>query len=116
MSCPSKIRIFVDDLVQTEIKGVLSVPELKTVLYKMVDIDFTVLQQNIGNLLNGILAILSNSTSQSEDFEIQSVNFTVNINASGEVSLVSLAKGAIAGQTGIGFTIVRRSEGTSKDK
>lgn len=106
------IRILVEDFDDdqsndTEGKGALPGLNLGN---RVLDIRRDILQKRVSRALEDVFYVLSNVTLDAEDFKVDEVRFTLNINTSGEVSLVSLAKGSVSCQTGIEFSIVRRNE------
>jgi len=106
MTGQKKIRILVDDLDEIEMKSAL--PGLAGAYRRAVDVELDKLKNNVNSTLDGIFSLLSNVTLETKDFEVDTIRFALHINASGEISLISLAKGSLGVQEGIEFSIVRR--------
>jgi len=108
MSEPLRLKLLVDDPEKFEIKGALPTQNIYEIFQRTVDIGLEELENRVNESLERVLNLLSRATLESNDYEVNSVRFTLRIDASGEVSLVSLAKGSLGGQTGLEFTLTRK--------
>ncbi|MBI3242349.1 MAG: hypothetical protein HYZ49_08660 [Chloroflexi bacterium] len=108
MSQKDTIRVLTDDFSNLEVKGALPGLGIDKALQVAVDVGRDSLKKSIDEILEEILHILSNAPLESDKLEVSEIKFTLSVNSSGEVSLVSLAKGSLGGQTGLEFTIVKR--------
>lgn len=106
MAKEQSIRILVDDFEEIKVKGAL--PGVAKAAYKAVDISAESLNTRVKKMLEQVFSLLSNMSLQTEDFEVDKIRFVLHIDASGEVSLVSLAKGSLGVKSGLEFTILRR--------
>jgi hypothetical protein len=106
MENKNTLKILVDDLGGTRAKGIPSADEVLKIF--LIDIDADHVQKNLDATIRSLFSILAKSTLESNDFRVERIDFTLNINASGEVSLLSIAKGSIGSQAGLTFTINRR--------
>lgn len=75
---------------------------------KSLHVDEDKLASNFADALNSMYHILDKAELQSSNMEVKEVKFTFNVSSSGEVSLLSVAKGNMGGGMGIEVTIVRQ--------
>lgn len=112
MSTESSIRILVDD-VATPLGEILETTQSRGVAptnlrSRSIDLPTRTLANAVGKLLTSVYAVLSQTPLDTEQFEVTEVAFTLTVDAAGEVSLVSLAKGTLSQQSGLSFKITRK--------
>ena len=71
MSKQPVIPILVDDFDELETRSIL--PKFDKALQKIVNVKLETLQKNVNDVLKGISSILSNTTSEFKNFEIDTV-------------------------------------------
>lgn len=101
------IRLLVDEDLP-KMKTALPVPGFEGIGQRVVEISGEVLQRSIDGALQNILNLLSSVTAETATHEVSQVSFSLTFDATGEVSVVSLAKGALKGSTGLAFTIKKK--------
>jgi hypothetical protein len=101
------LRILVDEEAP-KMKSALGLPGLDTVGQRVVELGGDALRASVGNALQSVLSLLSDVSQENGTHVVSEVSFSLTFDASGEVSLVSLAKGALKGSTGLQFTITRK--------
>lgn len=102
------INVFVDDISKIDKKSIL--PEFGDYIKKSICVDVNTLRDNINQSLESIFEVISNVVVESQKYEVSEITFSLNISSTGEVSLVSLAKGTIGGQTGLSFKITKKHD------
>ena len=100
------INVLVDDFSDLRTKHALS--DLGSALQDMVVLDVEQLGEKIRHNLQSVAAMVSKCQYEDATFELAEVRFTLAVSRTGEVSLLSLAKGAITGQTGIEFVLTKK--------
>lgn len=108
MSQQGTISVLVDDLQEVKVKGAFPLPNFEEALQKVAQVGIEKLRDSVSKTLAGVFFILSDTTLESGEYAIDTIRFSLNIDMSGEVSLVSLLKGSVGEHTGLEFTIVRR--------
>jgi hypothetical protein len=78
-------------------------------LTKVVDIGVGQLQKSASDALEGIYTLLQGLPLEAGDFRVDEIRFTMRIDATGEVSIVSVAKGSLGAQAGVEVKISRHS-------
>jgi hypothetical protein len=101
------LRVLVDDDAP-KIKGALPLPGLESLSQRVVELSGDALRASINGALQNVLSVISDVTQESESHVVSQVSFSLMFDASGEVSLVSLAKGSVKGSSGLQFTITRK--------
>ena len=101
------VRLLIDEEAPKS-KSALPVPGLDVVGQRVVEISGATLRSSIDGALKNILALLSSVGDESAKHVVSEITFSLTFDASGEVSLVSLAKAALKGSTGLQFTIKRK--------
>jgi hypothetical protein len=97
------IPIMVDAPAGTPMRG-------RNVVSQVVKVAADVLKARMGDLAR-TLSEAAASAPQDTPFEVTEVSFTIHVDANGEVSVMSLAKGAVTAGAGIQVTL--RKRGTS---
>jgi hypothetical protein len=112
VSTEPSIRILVDD-VATPLGEILETTQSRGVApsnskSRSINLPTRTLANAVGKLLTSVYTILSQTPLDTEQFEVTEVAFTLTVDAEGEVSLVSLAKGTLSEQSGLSFRIIRK--------
>src|SRR4051812_13274173 len=106
-SMSKSLNVLVDEELPTA-KSALSVPGLDSIGQRVVEISGDVLRASVDGALQSVLSLLSEVSQESETHLVSQVSFSLTFDASGEVSVLSLAKGALKGGTGLQFTITKK--------
>lgn len=101
------IKFLVDEE-EVTIKGALPLSGLDGMSQRVIELSGEAIQKSMTSTLNGVLKMVSKADIESETHYIAETKFNVVLNASGEVSIVSLAKGAVTSGVGMEFTIKRK--------
>lgn len=88
-----------------QMKSSLPFPGLGEIGQRVVEVSNNALQKSLDGALHNILGLLATVTTESATHMVSEVSFSLTFDASGEVSVVSLAKGALKGSAGLAFTI-----------
>lgn len=107
MDSEKTISVLVDS--SDSVKAKSALPGFDQALAKVVDFSVDQLQNSATDTLEGIYSLLRGLPLQSGEFAVDEIRFTLRIDATGGVSVVSAAKASLGAQTGIEFTISRRS-------
>jgi hypothetical protein len=110
MNTEKSIRFLVDEPVAFESKGMIGRTGIESLVSKSINVSVEAFQASLGKTIGSILELLSNIPLESEKCEVSEATFCVNIDASGEISVVSTAKATLAGKTGMEFKIVRKKD------
>lgn len=102
-----KLRILVDEE-PPRMKNALPLPGLDAIGQRVIELSGDVLKASIDGALQNVLSLISEVTQESESHVVSQVSFSLTFDATGEVSLVSLAKGSLKGSSGLQFTISRK--------
>ncbi|MCO7513807.1 hypothetical protein NJF44_09115 [Pseudomonas guariconensis] len=102
-----KIRLLVNEE-PPRTKSALPVPGFDALGQRVVELGSDVLKKSIDGTLQGIFELLSEVTDESATHVVTEISFSLAFDASGEVSVVSLAKGSLKGSTGLEFTIRKK--------
>ena len=102
-----KIRFLIDEEAP-KMKSALSVSGLDAMGQRVVELSSEVIQKSIDGTLQNILGLLSAVTAETPTHTVSEVRFSLTLDASGEVSVVSLAKGTLKGSAGLEFTIKKK--------
>jgi hypothetical protein len=95
----------VDSQPTPETRGMLPIPQLQALSGEIVELGKEAIRDSIGNALSDVMEILSSIPLQKGLLSVSEVKFTMTLDARGEVSILSLAKGSLSGSTGFQFTI-----------
>jgi len=101
------IRFLIDDE-PPKMKGALPVPGFDGLGQRVVELSNEVLQKSIDGALQNVFGLLSAITAETSTHVVSEVSFSLTFGASGEVSVLSLAKGSLKGSTGLAFTIQKK--------
>ena len=74
---------------------------------KVIRLNIDALMEQLGSTYTAILDMLEALPKEEKQFKIKEVSFTLGIDSSGQVSLLSAVTSGITTQTGITFTIAR---------
>jgi hypothetical protein len=99
------LRLMVDSQPTPETRGMLPIPQLQALSGEIVELGKEAIRDSIGNALSDVMEILSSIPLQKGLLSVSEVKFTMTLDARGEVSILSLAKGSLSGSTGFQFTI-----------
>ena len=102
-----KLRFLVDEE-EIKVKSALPIPGLEEATQAVVEISGNVLKKNLDNMLRNIFELIDTVTMENEAYFVSETRFSLVFDAEGEISIVSLAKGSLKGQTGLEFTIERK--------
>lgn len=111
----NKIKILVDEASVSEkqsrpIEGKEARPSLESFIRstggRLIELESGILSEAISETYSSIVSALSNLPSSSRQFKIQSISFTLSIDSTGSVSLVSTVSSAVKAQTGITFVLM----------
>ncbi|HEU0047537.1 MAG TPA: hypothetical protein VFQ43_08030 [Nitrososphaera sp.] len=103
-----KLRFIVDDVRKVHAKGMLPGPDLTGVGSKIVDLGVDTVTQNLATLLGSVLTAVSSCPVENDKWNVETVRFTVAMTGAGEVSIISVVRGEISGETGLEFTLTRK--------
>jgi hypothetical protein len=104
-----KLSFLVDDVREVHSKGMLPGSGISSVGSKAVDISVSAVTQNLSSLLTRMLNAVSACPVENDAWAVETVRFTVAVTSKGELSVVSVVKGEFDGQSGLEFTLKRRS-------
>jgi len=104
-----KIRFMVDEESPKQLSA-FPVPGLDGIGHRVVEVGSDIIKKSVDTTLQGILELLSSVTTETSEHVVSEVSFSLAFDASGEVSVISLAKGTLKGSTGIQFKIVRKQQ------
>lgn len=107
------LRIIVADSMPMVSKGALP-RSLESTAQVAVDCSLRVLQANVARALSGVATLLPPEGGFHPQYEIDEVCFSLQFDAGGSVSLVSVLQGSTAVHTGLQFKIVRKLSATSR--
>ncbi|AUT74503.1 Pepco domain-containing protein [Paraburkholderia hospita] len=100
----TKTRLLIDSE-PPQMKSAFPVPGLDVMGQRVVEISNDVLKKSIDGALQNILSLLATVTTESTTHKVSEVAFSLTFDATGEVSVVSLAKGSLKGSAGLEITI-----------
>src|SRR4051794_8897864 len=98
------MKIVVDKSM-AEVKSSLSLPNLDKISTQIIDVGSDILKSKFQETINDIAEVLSEVKLSNEKYKISEAKFTLTFNASDEVALMSIVKGALSGTSGIEFTV-----------
>jgi hypothetical protein len=113
-----KLRILVDEAITVNretqsTEGKAARPSLESLIRttagKVIEVETASLSQEISAAYGTMLAALAALPPSSPLFRVQTISFTLAIDSTGTVSLVSAVSGAVKAQTGITFVLTRNS-------
>lgn len=100
------ITILTETFEEIQLKsGLTSIPQLVT---KSIEVSEEAVQKNLNKFLTNIFSILSNVKTESEKYEIDSVDFSLIIGVTGEIMLLGTVKSGISGQTSIKVSLKKK--------
>lgn len=102
-----KIKLLVNEE-PPKTRSALPVPGFDALGQRVVEISTDALQKSVDGALQNIFGLLSAVTEESSTHVVTEVSFSLTFDASGEVSLLFLAKGSLKGATGLEFTIRKK--------
>jgi hypothetical protein len=105
MSSEKVIRFVVDDPGAPQVRSAF--PGFDQTAAKIVELGMSQLQKSTSDALESVYSLLHAIPLESGAFGVDTIRFTLRVDASGEVSIVSLAKGSLGTQAGIEVTISR---------
>jgi hypothetical protein len=112
MSSNKKLRITVDTATQENVMGANPFDLGGAVSRKVVTVSADKVRREISKALSTVDEVLKNASRSAKDFDLSEVSFTLGLEASGEVSLLSLASGSVGASSGLQFTFKRRTRAT----
>jgi hypothetical protein len=115
MSENSSIRILTDGFLNIEKKSAMSLPDLDIVIGCPIDVNIETIKNELKKTLTNVFEILEDIPLESKNFKIAEIDFTLSIDTKGEISLVSVVKSSVSGQTGINLKILRREKNNGKE-
>jgi hypothetical protein len=92
-----------------EVKLKSGLPSLPQAVTKAINISEDALQKNLNNFLTSIFGVLSKVKTQSDEYEIDSVDFSLIIGGQGEIMLLGTVKGGVSSQTSITVSLKKRN-------
>lgn len=98
------MKIIVDQQIP-ETKSSLPLPNFEKISTRIIDVGSDVIKSKFQETISDITEILANVKMSNEKCKISEAKFTLTFSASGEVALMSIAKGALSGTSGIEFTV-----------
>jgi hypothetical protein len=105
------LRILVDASGDIEHRGALPDHHLgRHTVAKAIEVAIENLQGEVNNVLQGVFSLLSRATLSKDNFTVDEIHFSVGIDASGKVSLLSIVSGAVGARSCIQFKIKRISD------
>lgn len=99
-----KIKILVTDE-KPNIKSSLPFPGMEEISQRVVEIGRDAIAKNLEKAIGNVLDLLSSIRTENESHQVSETKFSLIFDATGEVSIVSLAKGSVKGSSGLEFTI-----------
>lgn len=103
------LRFLVDDVREMRSKSMLPGSTISNLVSKSVDIAVETFTDNISDLLTKMLDAVSSVPIENDKWSVDSVRFTVAITSKGSLSVVSVIHGELGGQSGLEFTLRRKS-------
>ena len=104
------ISIITESYEVTELKsGLPSIPQLVT---KVVQVNEEDLRDNLDKFLGNMFNVLSSIKTESDEYEVDTVQLSLMIGATGEVAICGTLKGGISGQTSLLLTLKRKQKTT----
>jgi hypothetical protein len=86
-----------------------SIESLVTLLpRKTLEISLDALTNDISRTYEDVVKVLSNLPAEDDKFAIKEISFSLGLDSTGEVSLVSTASGSVATQVGLTFTLIKK--------
>jgi hypothetical protein len=104
-----KLSFLVDDVREVHAKGMLPGAGISSVGAKAVDISASAVTHNLASLLTRMLKAVSACPVENDAWTVDTVRFTVAVTSKGELSVVSVVRGEFDGQSGLEFTLKKRS-------
>jgi hypothetical protein len=98
------MKIIVDKAVP-EAKSALSLPKIDKISSQIIEVSCETIINKFQETINEVTQILSNVRMSNENCKISEAKFVLTFSASGEVALMSILKGSLAGTSGIEFTV-----------
>ena len=108
MSSDKKLRITVDTVTQDTVIGANPFDMGAAVSRKVVSVSADKVRREIRKALGTVDEVLKDASHAAKDFDLAEVSFTVGLEASGQVSVLSLASGNVGASSGLQFTFKRR--------
>lgn len=109
---PATVSILVDADAATPVaKGSTFAmpPGVVAVAQKVVQLGEETFTASVAGLVSAVASALDRVDLARSTYELADVKFSLSFDAKGEVSIVSLAKGTVAGKSGLEITLRRRS-------
>lgn len=108
MARSKKLRVTVEEPLLEGIKGAAPFDMSATVGKKVVDVSVDKVKREIRKTLSTLQDVLSETAVVNKDYELKEVSFTLGLEASGGVSLLSVVSGNVATSSGFQVTFTRR--------
>jgi hypothetical protein len=103
-----KLRFLVDDEpIAPKIKGALPLPNLGDMSRKVVEISTDGVAESVARAVSKFYTIIQRMPEDCPGYKLESIRFSLVIDASGEIAILSAVKGGLSGHTGLEFTISR---------
>jgi hypothetical protein len=99
------MRFVVDAEQSSAVHSALPLPHLSSLAAQSVEISREAVCKACSSTVQDVMDVLSSLPKSKNAAKITEVKFTLMLNAGGEVSIMSLAKGHLSGATGFEFTI-----------
>lgn len=100
-----KLKILVDDVLQPTIKGALPLGNIPISTTKVLEISRSALMKSLEGTLAQVMHLVAEMPKTDRNVTLKEVVFSLAFDAKGEVSLLSVAKGSLGGQTGLTFKL-----------
>ena len=104
------LRFLVDSFSTPDLRETLPPSDFGIPARTAVDVALDALKSSLRPTIAKVLDLFADTPSESGPFEVTSISFQLSVEATGEVSIVSIAKGSLTGHTGIEVTVARRPQ------
>ncbi|MBS1721919.1 MAG: hypothetical protein JSS66_02810 [Armatimonadetes bacterium] len=99
---------FVVDAPEPVVRGAMPFKDLDAFASEVVEFSSDLIKHNLDDALASILTLLEAVTTESKTHLVSEVSFSLAFDASGELAILSMAKGALKGSAGIQVVISRK--------
>ena len=101
-----KLRFLVDnEATVRKIKGALPIPNLGDMSRKIVEISTDAVAESVAHAVSKFYTILERMPEDRHGYKLTSIRFSLVMDASGEIAILSAVKGGLSGHSGLEFTV-----------
>lgn len=107
MARDRKLKITVPEPLVDDVRGMSPFEGAGAVATKVVSVSADKVRKEIRQTLTSLKDLLADVPAIGKDYDLKEVTFTLGLEASGSVSLLSVASGNVSGSSGLQFTFRR---------